>query len=59
VVIAIIDILIALLLPAVQAGCHFAMADESVHSSSENIDLATYRQLGKRDDGLPVGGYIE
>jgi prepilin-type processing-associated H-X9-DG protein len=38
-------------------GCHFALADGSVHFFSENMDLATYRQLGARDDGRPVGGY--
>ncbi len=37
-------------------GCHFAMADGSVHFVSENIDLATYRALGARSDGLPLGG---
>ncbi|MCA9154793.1 MAG: DUF1559 domain-containing protein [Planctomycetales bacterium] len=38
-------------------GCNFAMVDGSVHFVSETIDLATYRQLGRRDDGLPVGGF--
>jgi hypothetical protein len=38
-------------------GCSFAMADASVHFLSENMDLAVYRQLGTRDDGLPLGGW--
>lgn len=37
-------------------GCHMAMADGSVHFVSENVDLASYRQLGQRDDGFPNGG---
>ena len=37
-------------------GCHFLMADGSVHFVSENIDLALYQQTAIRDDGLPVGG---
>jgi len=37
-------------------GCHFAMADGSVHFVSENIDLDTYRSLGNRHDGQPTGG---
>jgi len=37
-------------------GCHFLMADGSVHFVSENIDLDTYRQLGIRADSAPVGG---
>jgi prepilin-type N-terminal cleavage/methylation domain-containing protein/prepilin-type processing-associated H-X9-DG protein len=38
-------------------GCHFALADGSVQFVSQNIDIATYRTLGKRADGLPVGGW--
>ncbi len=38
-------------------GCHFTMGDGSVHFVSENINLSTYRGLGRRADGLPVGGY--
>ena len=38
-------------------GCHFAMADGSTHFVSENIDLTLYQQLGRRDDGLPNGGF--
>ena len=38
-------------------GCHFAMADGSSHFVSENIDLTLYQQLGRRDDGLPNGGF--
>jgi len=37
-------------------GCHFALADGSVHFVSENIDLNTYRQLGAMNDAAPVGG---
>lgn len=37
-------------------GCGFAMLDGSVHFVSQNIDLTIYRQLGQREDGLPVGG---
>ena len=38
-------------------GCQFAMADGSVHFVAETIDLAVYRGLGARDDGLPAGGF--
>lgn len=37
-------------------GCHFAMADGSVHFISQNVDLQIYRQLAVKDDALPVGG---
>lgn len=37
-------------------GCYFALCDGSARFVSQNIDLATYRQLGRRNDGLPVGG---
>ncbi|QDU61133.1 Type II secretion system protein G precursor [Planctomycetes bacterium Pan216] len=37
-------------------GCHFTMADGSVHFVSESIDLDVYQQLGQRDDGQPLGG---
>lgn len=37
-------------------GCHFLLADGSVHFSSQNMDLNVYRQLGQRADGLPNGG---
>ncbi|MDB5346330.1 MAG: hypothetical protein JWP89_4707 [Schlesneria sp.] len=36
-------------------GCHFTLADGSVRFVSQNIDLPTYQQLGRRNDGLPVG----
>ncbi len=35
-------------------GCHFAMVDGSVHFVSDNINLSTYQQLGRRHDGLGV-----
>ncbi|TWT38516.1 DUF1559 domain-containing protein [Blastopirellula retiformator] len=38
-------------------GCFFLLGDGSVHFVAETIDLATYRALGKVDDGLPVGGF--
>ena len=38
------------------SGCHFSMADGSVRFVSQNIDLASYRQLGQRADKLPLGG---
>ena len=40
-------------------GCQFAMADGSVHFVAETIDLAVYRGLGARDDGLPAGGFTQ
>jgi prepilin-type N-terminal cleavage/methylation domain-containing protein len=40
-------------------GCLFAMADGSVHFVSQNIDLATYRSLAIRNDGLPVSGFSD
>ncbi len=40
-------------------GCHFAMADGSVHFVSEDISLDVLQQLGARSDGLPTGGLPE
>jgi prepilin-type N-terminal cleavage/methylation domain-containing protein/prepilin-type processing-associated H-X9-DG protein len=40
-------------------GAHFAMCDGSVQFVSENINLATYQQLGKRNDKLPAGGFSQ
>ncbi len=40
-------------------GCNFAMADGSVHFLSENMDINSYRSLGIRDDGLPLGGMAQ
>lgn len=37
------------------SGCNFAMADGSVHFIPDAIDLATFRSLGQRDDGLVLG----
>jgi prepilin-type N-terminal cleavage/methylation domain-containing protein len=39
-------------------GCFIALADGSIHFFSETIDLAAYRSLGVRNDGLPLGGWI-
>ena len=39
-------------------GANFVMADGSVHFLSENINLAIYRFLGTRADGLPVGSFL-
>ncbi len=39
-------------------GCHFAMADGSVHFVNESIDLETYRTLGACDDGYSVGSAV-
>jgi prepilin-type N-terminal cleavage/methylation domain-containing protein len=40
-------------------GCQALMTDSSGHFISETIDLATYQQLGQREDGLPFGGLPE
>jgi len=32
-------------------GCNFVLADGSVHMITDDIELATYRFLGQRDDG--------
>ena len=40
-------------------GCHFAMADGSVHFVAETIDITVYRGLGAREDGLPVRGFLD
>ncbi|HWL10431.1 MAG TPA: DUF1559 domain-containing protein [Planctomicrobium sp.] len=36
-------------------GCHVALADGSVQFVSQNVDSTTYKRLGARDDGEPVG----
>jgi len=36
-------------------GCHFGMADGSVHFVSQTIDINLYRQTANRADGLPIG----
>jgi prepilin-type N-terminal cleavage/methylation domain-containing protein/prepilin-type processing-associated H-X9-DG protein len=38
-------------------GCNFALADGSVHFVTQEIDITTFRTLGKRADGLPEGGW--
>jgi prepilin-type processing-associated H-X9-DG protein len=40
-------------------GANFLMADGSVHFVRETIDLNTYRQLGRRSDRLPTGGFSQ
>lgn len=40
-----------------KGGCHMLMADGSIHFLSENMNIDLYRQLGIRDDALPVGGF--
>ena len=37
-------------------GCHFAMADGSVHFINESIEHTTYQRLGDRHDGEPIPG---
>ncbi|WP_197169223.1 DUF1559 domain-containing protein [Novipirellula galeiformis] len=37
-------------------GCHMLMGDASVNFISESMDLDLYRQLGIRNDALPIGG---
>ena len=37
-------------------GCHVMMGDASVHFANENMDLLTFRELGARNDGEPLGG---
>lgn len=38
-------------------GCHFALADGSVHFLSQNMDINTFRSLGIRNDGAPLGSW--
>lgn len=40
-----------------RGGCFFSLADGSAHFVSQNIDLSVYRQLGRREDKLPKGGF--
>ena len=40
-------------------GCHFALADGSVHFVAETIDINAYRSMGVRNDGLPLSGFDE
>ncbi len=37
-------------------GCHFLLADSSVHFLSDATDLTLYQQLAVRNDKLPLGG---
>lgn len=38
-------------------GCNMLMGDASVNFMSETMDLDIYRQLGIRNDALPIGGF--
>ncbi|WP_437228944.1 DUF1559 domain-containing protein [Planctomicrobium sp. SH661] len=37
-------------------GCHAGMADGSVQFLSQNMSIDVYRNIGVRNDGLPLGG---
>jgi prepilin-type N-terminal cleavage/methylation domain-containing protein/prepilin-type processing-associated H-X9-DG protein len=37
-------------------GCHFLLADGSVHFTPNSIDPNVYQQTAVRNDGLPAGG---
>ena len=39
-------------------GCMFGMSDGSVQFVSSNIDIDVYRQAAIRNDGLPVGSFL-
>ncbi|MES2792101.1 MAG: DUF1559 domain-containing protein [Planctomycetota bacterium] len=38
-------------------GAHHTMADGSTHFISENINITVYQSMGRKSDGLPVGGF--
>ncbi|PQO29029.1 DUF1559 domain-containing protein [Blastopirellula marina] len=38
-------------------GVQFTLADASVRFISETINISTYRNLGARNDGVPLGSY--
>ncbi len=40
-------------------GCMFGLADGSVQFVSQNIDINVYRQVAIRNDGFPIGSFIE
>lgn len=40
-------------------GCTFGLADGSVQFVSQNIDITVYRQVAIRNDGFPIGSFIE
>jgi len=40
-------------------GCQFGMCDGSVQFVSQNIDINIYRQAAVRNDGLPIGGFLD
>ena len=40
-------------------GCTFGLADGSVQFISQNIDITVYRQVAIRNDGFPIGSFIE
>jgi hypothetical protein len=37
-------------------GCHFLLADGSVHFIPNSINTSVYQQIAVRNDGLPAGG---
>jgi prepilin-type N-terminal cleavage/methylation domain-containing protein/prepilin-type processing-associated H-X9-DG protein len=39
-------------------GCHFLLCDGSVQFVTQDIDLATYRGMGLRADGIPAGEWL-
>jgi prepilin-type N-terminal cleavage/methylation domain-containing protein len=40
-------------------GCMFGLADGSVQFVSQNIDINVYRQMAVRNDGLPIGSFLD
>ena len=40
-----------------QGGAHFAMGDGAVRLLNQTIDMQTYRRLGARRDGQPIGEF--
>ena len=40
-----------------RGGAHFTLCDGTVRFISENINYATYQQLGSRRDGRPIGDF--
>ena len=40
-------------------GCHFVLADGSVHFLSDSMNLGVYRSLAVRNDEAPIGGFSQ